>query len=79
MLLDNQVDFVKSDLLDGLIEKQKRKEKLQDKKKSRERRRRSQSRDESGSESSDSSMSEERIQELEKALTPLEKERLAIK
>lgn len=28
---------------------------------------------------SDSSMSEERIQELEKALTPLERERLAIK
>ena len=71
--MDNQVDFVKSDLLSGLIDKkQKQKEKRQSKKK--------RSRSHSASDDSDdSSMSEDRIKELEKTLTPLERERLAIK
>ena len=63
---------MKSDLLDGLIQKQM----LKDKRKKKKERKKLKELD---SGESDSSMSEERIQELEKALTPLERERLAIK
>lgn len=58
LLLDNQVDFVKSDLLGGLMDKKIKKEaKKQKKKKNRK--------SESDSESSDdSSLSEDRIEEM---------------
>ena len=78
LLLDNQVDFIKSDLLTGLMEKKllekKKKEKSSKKSKKRDR-------DSSGSDESDESedMNDTKIQELEQALTPHEKERLYIK
>ena len=77
LLLDNQVDFVKSDLLSGLMEKKLLKKEKRDKKKKRERKQRKHS--DASEASDDSSMSEERIEELESNLTPLERERLATK
>lgn len=53
LLIDNQVDFVKSDLLTGLMEKQLKKEKT---KKSKKR-----ARSDSSESSDNSSMSEEKI------------------
>ena len=58
LLLDNQVDFVKSDLLGGLMNKQIKKEAKKQKKKNNRK-------SESDSESSDdSSLSEDRIEEM---------------
>ena len=84
LLIDNQVDFVKSDLLTGLVEKKMKKEKRKKQKKRKKERKREDSaasaaESEESDVSDDSSMSDERIQELEKNLTPLERERLAIK
>ena len=71
MILDNQVDFVKCDLISGILqEKQHKKVKKAKRKNS----------DFDGSNSDSSSdLSEGRLVEEEKKLTPFEKERLALR
>ena len=65
LLLDNQVDFVQADLMEGILtEKRKKAEKKLKK---------------MGSDSdSDDSMSEQKLVEMEQKLTPQERERLEI-
>lgn len=77
LLLDNQVDFVQSDLLGGLMEKHVKNEAKKQLKK--EKKKKKKQNDSESDESSDSSLSEEQIEQMEKQLTPLERERLDIK
>jgi len=74
LLLDNQVDFVKSDLMGGVFDKVTKKMQKKTKKRG--------SSSSSGSESksdSDSDLDEQKLGEVEKTLTPFERERLLIK
>lgn len=67
LIIDNQVEFIKSDLMKGsLNDKPKSKKKKKDL-------------SDSNSDKSDESMEESDFEALEKKLTPLERERLLLK
>ena len=75
MLMDNQVDFVQSSILDGVIDqvskaKQKKKQKKDNQRKA--------AISESESSSSDSEIDQQALIEAEKNLTPEEKKRLEL-